>query len=548
MKKIICIILLIISSQSIAQYNMQWYRTYDYPSTENSDYGEDVVQDNFGNIYVTGGDRYQDGDQSQLDYTTIKYSASGNTEWVRRYNFSAMDYSSIIGIDSENNIYVTGISDDTSSAGYSIATIKYNSNGDQIWVRRYSDSNYLKTNVTCMKIDINNNIYLSGYSHTNNSSWSAEIVKYNSNGELLWFDSYSVGQNSIFHFNSIAIDSAGNVFATGGGYGGVSVLTIKYDSLGNRRWIKTNSFNLSAIGIDVEIDKRGNIYVAALSRVFESRYDIILIKYDPSGNVIRSRGQNRYNSFVIGNEFKIPNVLMLDSKDNVYLNFTIFGNGEIYTDLILSKYDSSCNLSWSNLYDFIDGYLFAKDMEIDNNDYIYAIGSNTTSFYNRYNSFVILKCNSSGILLNEIRNNDNFTNTFIPSAISINMNEDIVATGYCFQKNSEFLKDYFTIKYSHTNSVEPISNSIPLEFKLDQNYPNPFNPETVISYQLAVNSFVTLKVYDVIGKEVITLVNEKKSPGKYSVEFDGSNLSNGIYFYKIESGKFVSTKKMLLIK
>jgi len=85
-------------------------------------------------------------------------------------------------------------------------------------------------------------------------------------------------------------------------------------------------------------------------------------------------------------------------------------------------------------------------------------------------------------------------------------------------------------------------------FKLYQNYPNPFNPNTVISYQLAVRSLVSLIVYDILGNEVKTLVNKKQNGGNHSVEFDGSNLSSGIYFYKLETENFNEVRKMILIK
>ena len=93
----------------------------------------------------------------------------------------------------------------------------------------------------------------------------------------------------------------------------------------------------------------------------------------------------------------------------------------------------------------------------------------------------------------------------------------------------------------------------PTEFQLESNYPNPFNPSTVINYQLPTASKVILKVYDVLGREIATLVNEEKSPGFYEVEFnchsgEGRNLSSGIYFYRIQAGSFVSTKKMILLK
>ncbi|MBE0538438.1 MAG: T9SS type A sorting domain-containing protein [Ignavibacterium sp.] len=86
------------------------------------------------------------------------------------------------------------------------------------------------------------------------------------------------------------------------------------------------------------------------------------------------------------------------------------------------------------------------------------------------------------------------------------------------------------------------------EFKLSQNYPNPFNPRTKISWQSPVGSHQTLKVYDVIGNEVATLVNEYKPAGMYNVQFTMNNLASGIYFYRLQAGSFVQTKKMLLIK
>jgi len=98
---------------------------------------------------------------------------------------------------------------------------------------------------------------------------------------------------------------------------------------------------------------------------------------------------------------------------------------------------------------------------------------------------------------------------------------------------------------------------IPTEFKLEQNYPNPFNPTTVISYQLAVDSYVTLKVYDLLGREVSTLVNEYQPAGVHNSQFairnlpagrQGSQLSSGIYFYRLQAGNFIETKKMILLR
>jgi photosystem II stability/assembly factor-like uncharacterized protein len=97
------------------------------------------------------------------------------------------------------------------------------------------------------------------------------------------------------------------------------------------------------------------------------------------------------------------------------------------------------------------------------------------------------------------------------------------------------------------NNVQNQS-TIPESFKLYQNYPNPFNPTTKLSFIIGNSSFVTLKVYDVLGKEVATLVNEEKSSGKYSVNFNANNLASGIYFYKLQAGNFTKTMKMILMK
>lgn len=90
--------------------------------------------------------------------------------------------------------------------------------------------------------------------------------------------------------------------------------------------------------------------------------------------------------------------------------------------------------------------------------------------------------------------------------------------------------------------------AVPIKYELRQNYPNPFNPSTTIFYQIPKNSFVSLRVFDMLGKEVMTLVNENKSLGRYAVKFDATDLSSGIYFYTIQADRFVDIKKSCLVK
>ena len=106
----------------------------------------------------------------------------------------------------------------------------------------------------------------------------------------------------------------------------------------------------------------------------------------------------------------------------------------------------------------------------------------------------------------------------------------------------EFYNTNFTI------GVNQISTEIPVSYMIHQNYPNPFNPKTNIKFNIARLGNVKIVIYDVMGREIQILVNEKLQPGTYHVTFDGSNLAGGIYFYKFTAGEFASTKKMIMIK
>jgi hypothetical protein len=116
-------------------------------------------------------------------------------------------------------------------------------------------------------------------------------------------------------------------------------------------------------------------------------------------------------------------------------------------------------------------------------------------------------------------------------------------SGFWYQENSIM-----------TSVVKDLQNILPKEYRIEQNFPNPFNPSTTISWQMPEGSLVTLKVYDILGNEVASLVNGFQKAGVHSITFNtqnaaGSrNLSSGVYFYRLSAGNFVSTKKMVLVK
>lgn len=155
---------------------------------------------------------------------------------------------------------------------------------------------------------------------------------------------------------------------------------------------------------------------------------------------------------------------------------------------------------------------------------------------------------------NDKGNNWSETGTGLTPAITTSLNNFMAASPsylYCyvyslFTPNATGV--YRIPLQNTTTSIENVNGNVPNSFSLKQNYPNPFNPSTTIKFSIPKSSFVSLKVYDVLGKEVALLVNENLNEGTYNYNFDASKLSSGIYFYTIRSENFVQTKKMIMLK
>ncbi len=176
-------------------------------------------------------------------------------------------------------------------------------------------------------------------------------------------------------------------------------------------------------------------------------------------------------------------------------------------------------------------------------------------------AFAVARFNSNGTLDNTFGTNGSALTVFPAGdstddearAVAVQSNGKVVAAGFSFGNSNFYLLHtgwaFALARYlpSNVTGVEKL-NSVPETFELYQNYPNPFNPSTTINYQLPMDSHVTLKVYDILGREVATLVNEKENAGNYSVKFDGSRLASGVYFYRLTAGNFMSTKKLLMLK
>jgi photosystem II stability/assembly factor-like uncharacterized protein len=174
------------------------------------------------------------------------------------------------------------------------------------------------------------------------------------------------------------------------------------------------------------------------------------------------------------------------------------------------------------------------------------VGMNSQTIYAflSYDTFLFAGTSNSGVFVSSDAGNtwEEFNNGNITGQV-VELVSDSTYIYAATLGGGVYRYDVNNISSVHSSDLEA-----PALFELKQNYPNPFNPSTVINYQLPVSGDVTLKVYDVLGNEIATLVNEEKPAGSYEVEFNASELSSGIYFYKLQAGDFVETKKMILLK
>ncbi len=146
-------------------------------------------------------------------------------------------------------------------------------------------------------------------------------------------------------------------------------------------------------------------------------------------------------------------------------------------------------------------------------------------------------------------NDTTFTDLVVPFD---EVENSVVHSVYVDKLNNKWFgfSNGYIVKYTgdFPSGIDEENDIIVSDFKLDQNYPNPFNPSTTISYQIPQQEFVTIKVYDILGNEIVVLVNEEKPVGTFEIEFKASALPSGVYFYQLKAGEYIETKKMILLK
>lgn len=535
---VLCMLTFSVNAQPI---NRQWVRTYNGPA-DGYDYSGPMAIDNSGNVYVAGSSQ---GTGAGTDICVIKYNSSGVQQWIQRYNGpgNGNDSPASIAVDNSGNVVVAGTSPGAGT-GNDYVVLKYNSGGTLIWERRYNGpANNVgnEDDLSAMVIDNIGNIYVTGKS-TSATLFDYLTIKYNPAGDSIWVRRFDGGDNAVPQDipNAIAVDQAGNVYVTGHitTYPQVSNCgTIKYNAAGVLQWVNLITSGISPAGNAIKVDLAGNVYIAANTYAGAPGCDCLTIKINSAG---LQQWQVLYNGPGNGNDEL--NALAIDGFGNVYVTGKSTVSG-IYHDMLTIKYNNGGMQQWLQTY---NGSGNADDaantIAVDSSGNIYAAGfSNESGIYNA----TIIKYNTAGVQ-QWILKYDTLNTSTNCSSIALDAQSNV----YMFANApiNNVYQDMITVKYAQLLGIKPISSQVPAKYSLSQNYPNPFNPSTKIKFDIPSAAQTFLVVYDILGREVSTLVNEQLRPGSYEVTFDASNLASGMYFYKILAGDFTETKKMLLVK
>lgn len=433
-----CLGLLAFSSLASGQV---WTKRFNGVANKN-DIGKCVGLDNAGNVYVAG--TVWNG-ASEDDYAVLKYDSNGTLLWKRLYDGKTHrdDYVNAMTVDSAGNTYVTGTSIGTGNDG-DYLTLKYDTNGTLLWAKTYNGTGDWDDEAQAIAVDSAGNVYITGWSWGMGINYNYATLKYSPTGKLLWSKTNNGSADSDDLATAIAVDTAGNVFVTGGSFGAsgsFDYLTIKYSPTGQRLWYRRYDGIFSGIDYATAIttDATGNVYVTGSSKGVDKNDDIVTIKYDTNG---KSLWGKRYDGSGKGDDTAVA--VVVDGTGNVYVAGTSKGNNT-KNDLLVLKYNSAGHIDWEKRYNNStnddDG---AAALALDANGNIYVTGFSTSA---NGTDYITLKYSPTGAKLWSARyNNSSAKKDDAASAIAVDSAGNIYVTGTSWGGASS--KDIVTIKYA----------------------------------------------------------------------------------------------------
>jgi hypothetical protein len=513
-----------------SQTSTAWVRTLDGPA-HFWDEASAIAVDDSGNVFVTGIDLI--GGFSSRDYMTAKYNSSGILQWVRTMDISSNEYAQKILLDKSGNVIVAGNSE---GDGYII--IKYSSAGDSLGTIYCSPSDIDQH--PDIAVDDSNNIYLTGSFYD-----QSVTTKYDSAGVEQWINYYSGPNNITAWTNHIVIDKANNKYVSGTteiAYSSYAFLLMKYNTNGDTIWVRTlyDSLLNRVYGGAMEVDDSCNVIFTGYRGTSTNR-GFVIVKYDSSGVLKWIREPKLPNSTL-----SLGVGIAVDRSENIYITGTSTKGS--YSDIFTTKFSPNGDSLWTTIFNgSANNNDYVEAMVIDNSANVYITGMTVENNPGLNFNCLTIMYDSSGVQQAVQKFNGNANDEDAGFAIALDKWNNVYVAGRTVDSVNSF--DYLVIKYGENLvNVKDSPSQIPVGYKLYQNYPNPFNPTTTISYQLPTQNHVTLKVFDVLGRGLTTLVNGVEEAGYKSVNFDASTLPSGVYFYRLDAGTFVETKKLILIK
>jgi len=360
------------------------------------------------------------------------------------------------------------------------------------------------------------------------------------NGGMDW---EIIGDSVIWEAEHIVVNSSGDIFAAGNAAG-----VIRSTNFG-QSWDELLPFDIRALAIAendylyVGVDDSPPLHIARSTDNGETWEDISGIISNPVYSISTS-GSDVFAGTDDGIVYYSSNFgtswVQTSLSSNLITVLSIDESGDVFAGTWGDGVYRSTDLgsSWNKIFDSggsiasivtsVQGYLYA------------AIGRFTNN-----NSENIFRSSDNGLTWDRIENG--FTANSISIMMSATDNSLYITTlDQGVFKSTNFGDGWFNVGL--VTSINNESKLFPDEYKLEQNYPNPFNPTTVISYQILQQGFVTLRIFDLLGKEVATLVNEEKPAGVYEVSFNAADLASGVYIYRMKVNDFIESKKMLLLR
>jgi hypothetical protein len=355
--------------------DIAWARTYNGPGS-----GWDVacgiaVVDSSG-VHVTGTSR---GSVTRDDMATVKYYSNGDTAWVRRYDgpLSWDDAASDLAVDVSGSVCVTGRSRD-SAAHDDYTTMKYHPSGDTAWVRRYNGPGNFVDHPQAISVDDSGYVYVTGASHSREAFEDYATIKYHPSGDTAWVRRYDGPAYLRDEAVSIDVDGSGNVCVTGWSWNGTDYdyATIKYYPDGDTAWVRRydGPGHILDSAVAVVMDGWGNVYVTGSSWITQTDCDYLTIKYRLNGDIGWVR---RYDGPANGVDH--VSAMATDDLGNVYITGASRGSG-VSDDYATVKYDSSGRQIWVRRYNGPDnGSDGASDITLDNYGNAYVTGTSRNS-------------------------------------------------------------------------------------------------------------------------------------------------------------------------